>query len=98
MQFFVHALDGTDPGAPQRRQENRAAHLALARQMHQEKRLLSAAALLNEAGGMVGSVLLVEFPSRGALEETWLQNEPYCTGKVWETIQITPCRLPDFCL
>jgi uncharacterized protein YciI len=59
--------------------------------------LLFAAALLDEDGQMVGSVLMMDFTSREALDR-WLSVEPYVTGKVWEKIEIKPCQIPPMFL
>ncbi len=60
--------------------------------MAREGQHLYAAALLNEAGTMRGSVLISEFPSRSELD-AWLAREPYVTGNVWKRIEVTPCRV-----
>lgn len=98
MQFIITAWDGTDPDAPARRQAVRAVHMAGAEQMYKDKTLLYAVAILNEAGGMVGSTMIVDFPSRQALQADWLDSEPYVTGDVWRKIDIRPCAAPGFCL
>ncbi|MDL2294471.1 YciI family protein [Ruminococcaceae bacterium OttesenSCG-928-D13] len=98
MQFLITAYDGTDPQAPARRQAVRAEHLAGAERMYREKTLLYAAAILNDAGGMAGSAMIVDFPSREAMQAEWLDNEPYITGDVWRKIEIVPCAVPGFCL
>jgi len=41
---------------------------------------------------MIGSVLIVDFPSRDALDE-WLKVEPYVIGNVWDKIQVKPCKV-----
>ncbi len=33
---------------------------------------------------MNGSIMFVDYPSEEAINEEWLKNEPYITGKVWE--------------
>lgn len=47
---------------------------------------------------MIGSTLIVDFPSKSVVEEKWLKTEPYVTGEVWQSIEITLCKVPDFCL
>lgn len=42
---------------------------------------------------MIGSVLIVDFPTREALDG-WLKVEPYVVGDVWKQIEITPCKVP----
>ncbi len=48
--------------------------------------------LLDDAGQMIGSMAVMDFPSKTELNE-WLAIEPYVTGKVWQTIEITKCNV-----
>jgi uncharacterized protein len=48
---------------------------------------------LDENERMIGSVLIVDFPTRDALDE-WLKIEPYVVGDVWRRIETTPCKVP----
>lgn len=97
MQFIVSGYDGTDTDAPARRLAVRDAHLAGAKAMQQKGTLLYAAALLNDNNQMMGSVMIMDFPSRKDVDH-WLQDEPYVTGKVWLTVDVKPCKVPDFIL
>ncbi len=97
MQFIVSGYDGKDAGAMGRRMAVREAHLQLAKYMKEEGKLLFAAALLDEDGQMVGSVLMMDFTSREALDR-WLSVEPYVTGKVWEKIEVKSCQIPPMFL
>jgi len=92
MQFVVIAYDGTDAGAPGRRQAARPAHLENARCMKADGTLLSGGAVLDDEGRMIGSVLFVEFPSRAELD-AWLASDPYVAGDVWRTIEVRPFRV-----
>lgn len=47
--------------------------------------LLWAAALLAENGHMNGSVMVVHFASRKALD-AWLAEEPYVKQRVWQHV------------
>lgn len=96
MQFLVIACDGTDENAPARRQAAREQHLAGAEKMYASKTLLYAAAILDEGGNMAGSMMVVDFPSRDAMQTNWLDNEPYILGDVWRDIRIEPCKTPGF--
>lgn len=49
-------------------------------------------ALLNEDGQMIGSVMILNYPSRKELDD-WLRIEPYVINNVWEKIEITPCKV-----
>jgi uncharacterized protein len=92
MQFLVIAHDGDDAAALDRRMKVREAHLEGARRMAAEGTMIEGGAILGDGGRMVGSVALVEFPSRQALDR-WLAADPYVTGDVWRRIEITPIRL-----
>lgn len=96
MQYFITAYDDTDPGAPGRRQNARDAHMAGVKDLIRSGHHLYAAAILNEAGGMIGSTIIAEYPSIEIMREEWLNREPYVTNRVWKTIDIRPCRVPDF--
>jgi uncharacterized protein YciI len=97
MQFILIAYDGTDDQALDRRMAVREAHLKMANQMHADGKWLYAAAIMNDDGRMTGSMIVCDFPSRDALEEDWLKNEPYITGKVWEKIDIHRAQTAPFC-
>lgn len=93
MEFMVCGYDGKDAGAGERRLAAREAHLELIEKLRVEGKVLYGAALLSETEEMIGSVIIAEYPSREELDQ-WLAVEPYVTGNVWETIQITPCKTP----
>ena len=92
MQFLVLGHDGADAKALERRLAARDSHLALGDTLREAGRLLYAAAILDEKEKMVGSVLICEFNSRQDLDD-WLKIEPYVIGKVWEKIEIRPCKV-----
>lgn len=98
MQFIVTGYDGKDEGALERRMAAREAHLAMAGEMYETGRWLYAAAILNDAGKMAGSVIICEFDSRQALDSQWLDKEPYVLGGVWEKIEITRAQVAPFCV
>ncbi|HSW96785.1 MAG TPA: YciI family protein [Candidatus Saccharimonadales bacterium] len=53
-------------------------------------------ALLDESERMIGSVMILDYPSRKELDE-WMTIEPYVINNVWEKIEITPCKIgPTF--
>jgi uncharacterized protein YciI len=91
-QFLVIAHDGTDAEAPARRQAARAAHLEGVRPMVERGEIVAGGALLDEAGGMVGSAVIVDMPDRAAVD-AWLARDPYVTGDVWRTVEVRPFRL-----
>ena len=97
MQFMVIGYDGNDAGALARRMAVREAHLKLGREMYDAGKWLYAAGILNEAGTLIGSMIVCEFPSREELERQWLNQEPYMTGKVWQKVGIHRAQVAPFC-
>jgi uncharacterized protein len=93
MQFLVMAYDGKDENALVRRMEARPAHIAGIEKMKAEKRALYGAAILDENDKMIGSVMIVDFKTRTELD-AWLQSEPYVTQRVWQKIEVFPCKVP----
>lgn len=92
MQFLLLAYDGTDKDAKARRAAVRPAHFAGIKPMVERGELRAAGAILDEAGEMIGSVVLAEFPGRAELD-AWLAREPYISEGVWQKIEIKPFRL-----
>src|SRR5258708_1981712 len=96
MQFVIVAKDGTDAEAPARRLAARPAHIELGSRLRDSGEHLYGVALPDDAGMMIGSVLVVDYKSRQELD-AWLAGEPYATGNVWKSIEILPCRVgPSF--
>ncbi|MBR0384835.1 MAG: hypothetical protein IJH61_09160 [Eubacteriaceae bacterium] len=85
MQFLIKAYDG--PDRLDRRMAARPDHLSGMRALG--KRVVFAGGLLDDAGNMKGSALVMDFPDRAALD-AYLEKEPYVTAGVWETIDIEP--------
>lgn len=92
MQFLVTAYDGTDEKALERRLEARDEHLKSVSEMVDQKKYLYAAAILDGDKKMIGSVLIVDFPTREDLDE-YLKTEPYVVNNVWKRIEINPCAV-----
>ena len=97
MHFIITGHDGSDAGALERRMNAREEHMRGVQEMVKQKKLLYAAAMLNDAGTMTGSTMIVDFESRKTLD-LYLSTEPYVNGKVWETITVTPCKIPPIFL
>ena len=93
MQFLVIAYDGTDHKAPERRMAAREAHLAGIVKMKEAGTAVYGVAMLNDRDQMIGSVLIVDFPSRADVD-AWLKSEPYVVGDVWRKIEVLPARVP----
>ena len=96
MQFLVLGYDGTDEEALNRRLAVREAHIKLGDELRDSGNLLYGVAMLSDEGMMKGSMLVADFPNRAALD-AWLAEEPYVTGKVWEKVEVIPCKVgPSF--
>ena len=91
MQFLVMARDGTDEGALARRQLTRPAHLVGIGPLVESGNVLVGGAILSDAGDMIGSMLLVEFPGRDDVD-AWLARDPYVTDGVWQEVEVQPFR------
>ena len=83
MQFMIKAYDGE--GMLKKRMEVRPRHLEGMKKLG--KHIVCAGGLLDDDGRMKGSVLIVDFPDRAALEE-YLSGEPYVTEHVWKNVEI----------
>lgn len=94
MQFIVIGHDGKDEGALERRMAAREAHLKVCAESVASGNQLIGAAMMDESGKMNGSVMVMDFPDRAALD-AWLAREPYVSGKVWDKIEVIPCKVPD---
>ncbi|MCB1783946.1 MAG: hypothetical protein KDI13_08105 [Alphaproteobacteria bacterium] len=92
MRFVVIARDGTDEGAPARRLACRQAHLSMIDTYLALGHFLMATALLDDKDQMSGSMLLVDFEDRDALDR-WLAEEPYMTGDVWKDVDVIPAKV-----
>ncbi len=91
MQFLIIGYDGTDAKAPARRQAARQAHLDGVKALRRSGNCIEGGAMLNDAGEMIGSALIMEFDSEEQMRE-WLSKDPYVVGKVWQTIDVRPFR------
>lgn len=92
MIFLLTAQDGKDEGALGRRLAAREAHLASIRRLKAEGRLVFAGAILDEAGRMVGSSVVLEAPDRAAAEAL-IRDDPYAVAGVWVTWTLVPFRV-----
>lgn len=92
MQFMITAYDGKDEMALERRLAAREEHLKLVEKLFDEKKYLYGMAILDENEKMIGSCVVVDFPSREAVEE-YLSIEPYVRGNVWQEIEVKSCKV-----
>ncbi|MDQ5986733.1 MAG: hypothetical protein CSYNP_02464 [Syntrophus sp. SKADARSKE-3] len=93
MQFLVIAYDGNDDKAMERRLAAREAHLAGIQKMKADGRAVYGVAILDDQERMIGSSMVVDFPSRADVD-AWLKVEPYVTGNVWQKIEVLPAKVP----
>lgn len=91
-QFLVIGYDGSDGEALQRRLRVRQAHIDLGDELVASGNMLYGVAILDHDQRLIGSMLVVGFPSRAELD-VWLEVEPYVTGEVWKQISVQPCRV-----
>ncbi|MFY0608139.1 MAG: hypothetical protein JXR10_15575 [Cyclobacteriaceae bacterium] len=90
---MTYLVIGRDhPDGADRRQQNREAHLVGAKKLREEGKLLYAVAMI-ENDQMVGSVMVMDFETEAELE-AWKNSEPYITGDVWGSIEITQAAVP----
>ena len=95
MQFVVIAYDYKDGGLD-RRLTARKEHVELGDQMKANGNYLMGVALLDDNGDMIGSVMILDYPSKKELDE-WLKIEPYVINKVGEKIEVILCKVgPSF--
>ena len=88
MQFIVKAYDGE--GMLEKRMAVRPRHLEGMRKLG--KQIICAGGLLDGEGRMKGSVLVMEFEDRAALD-AFMASEPYVTEGVCEKIEADPMNV-----
>ncbi|MDI9871480.1 YciI family protein [Flectobacillus roseus] len=93
-QYVIYAYDGTDAQALERRMAARPHHLVVVKQLKANGNFIIGGAILNEAGNMIGSTMLVQFDTEDALYN-WYNNDPYVTMKVWEKVEIKPFKIAE---
>lgn len=92
MLYMVIGRDGSDGEALGRRMAARPAHLEGFTALHEAGHAQWAGAMLDpDTGAMTGSVCLMNFPDRAALD-AWLAREPYVLGGVWQDVEIQHLR------
>ncbi|MCL2563879.1 MAG: YciI family protein [Oscillospiraceae bacterium] len=93
MRFILLGYDGTDADAPARRAAARAAHLEGAKTLCDAGIFQYGGALLDKEGKMIGSMMVLEYPSEEALRAEFFPVEPYVTMGVWQEIVVHPFGL-----
>ena len=95
MPYLIKAHDL--PDALPRRMEVREAHLAALAGLKAEKKVLYAAALLNDKNELAGSLMVVDLTREQI--DAMLKAEPYVLNNVWDKsrIEIIPVKIaPGF--
>lgn len=92
MNFLIVAYDGKDEGALERRMRVRPDHFANVMKIREKGHVHCAGGITNEAGQLVGSMLVVSFDTREQLDE-YLKTEPYVVNNVWQDIRIDTCNV-----
>jgi uncharacterized protein YciI len=87
MLFLVIALD--KPGSAGRRAELRGPHLEF--MVPRQHRMVFGGPILDDAGRMGGSVMIMNFPDRAALD-AHMAEDPYFTGDLYEAVFIRETR------
>ncbi|WP_266064564.1 YciI family protein [Brucella intermedia] len=95
MHFTVIARDSRAPGTLEKRLSSRAEHMEGLKMMKADGRVVDGGAMLDADGNMVGSVMLLNFPDRTALED-YLAREPYQRDGVWGEVEIIETRFVDW--
>lgn len=96
MQFILIAYDAKDEGALERRLKARPDHVKICDEAYEKGYQLMGVALKDDAGKMIGSVMLFDVPALEFLEN-WVKTEPYVVNNVWGEVKIHPCALgPTF--
>ncbi|HYF09797.1 MAG TPA: YciI family protein [Acetobacteraceae bacterium] len=88
MLFAVTILD--KPGMAERRRSVRAAHLAYLER--HAAMLVLAGPVMDEAGGSIGSVRIVEAPDRAAVERL-TEADPFAETGCFASVDIRPYRI-----
>ena len=83
MQFIITAHDGEN--MLEKRMAVRPRHLEGMAKLG--KHIVCAGGLLDDVGKPKGSVLVLDFEDRAALDD-YLKNEPYVVEQVWEKIEV----------
>jgi uncharacterized protein len=93
-QYVIIAQDGTDDEALNRRMKVREGHLAGAKKLKENDNFVIGGAMLNDAGNMAGSVMIVQFETEEDFQH-WYDSEPYITNGVWQKIEVKPFRVAN---
>ena len=88
MQFMVTAYDGEN--MLEKRMAVRPRHLEGMAKLG--RHIVCAGGILDNEGKPKGSVLVLDFEDRAALDD-YLKNEPYVMEQVWDKIDVEPLNV-----
>lgn len=91
MTYLVIAKDGRDADAPARRARVRERHLEAIRPLVEAGRVPLGGALLDDAGTMIGSAMLLEADSEEEVRAL-VERDIYTREGVWVEVEIHPFR------
>lgn len=97
MHFMVLAWDFPDDEGVARRDATRAAHTSSIHALWEEGHAVFGAGILDGAGVVRGSLVVVDYPSRADVDD-YLANEPFTTENVWARVEVHALRVGDFYL
>lgn len=86
--FVVHCTD--KPDHAQVRADNRAAHVDYLK-AHIGAVVMAGPTLTEDRSGMTGSLLVLDFPDRAALD-AFLAADPYATAGLFQSVTVLPFR------
>lgn len=89
MTYVIHAYDY--PNSLHKRMATRTAHLDYVRQLKASGQFVLGGALLDDAGQMIGSMLILTLETDEQLQE-YLRTDPYIVQGIWEKIDVKPFR------
>ncbi|WP_136443447.1 YciI family protein [Pacificoceanicola onchidii] len=86
--MLIALLAHDKPGALQTRKDNRDAHLAY---IDATGVVNQAGPLLDEAGDMCGSLVILDVENMTAAE-AWAENDPYAKAGLFQSVSLTPWK------
>jgi uncharacterized protein len=92
IQYVIEALDHTDADSLNRRMAIRDKHLTGASALKANGQFILGGAKLDDAGKMIGSTMVLQFPTEADFQAYYAQ-EPYITGGVWGEIKVYKFRV-----
>lgn len=92
MNFIITGYDYKDEKAIDRRMSVRVEHIKYIEKLKLDGKILYAAAMVNDMDQMCGSTLIVEMSKEEV--DHYLNEEVYIANKVWEKVDVTPCKVP----